>query len=85
MTPPIPTPEQAERASDMLSTARHWLDEIIGYRDAEEQRAWSRATGHLQDALAELGFDLVPLKKAPPATAESLFGPADYAASVGGL
>ena len=81
--PDCPTAKQAERASDMLLKVRHWLDEIDGSADALDQRAWDRATGHLQDALAELGFDLRPLRTQPPATADALFDAAAYDRSRG--
>lgn len=77
--PSCPTPEQAQRAAEYMFKAEWALAEI-----ANGSGSWDRATGHLQDALAELGFDLRPLKTPAPATAEA-YGPHDYAASVGGM
>lgn len=73
-----PSDEACERAADHLYRAWDELGNLIPQTD----RGWHRALGHLQDGLAELGFDLVPLKQPAPATAEA-YGPHDYAASRG--
>lgn len=77
--PDCPTPEQAQRAAEMMFKVAGALADI-----AYGGGSWNSATGHLQDALAELGFDLRPLNPPAPATAEA-YGPHDYAASVGGM
>ena len=72
--PDCPTPEQAKRAAEFMFKAEWALAQI-----ANGGGSWDRTTGHLQDALAELGFDLRPLRKPAPATAEALFDDAAYA------
>jgi hypothetical protein len=46
---------------------------------------WYRAVGYLQDGLAELGFDLVPLKQQPTATADAIFDDAAFNYGRGGV
>lgn len=84
--PDCPDTGHAMQAVDMLIKAQTHIAWIArgGLSLDEKERLWISATGHLQDALAELGFDLRPLKTPAPATAEA-YGPHDYAASVGGV
>ncbi len=75
-----PSDEACERAAECFELAAQGLLAVT-YKSNPE-RYWNKALGHLQDGLAELGFDLVPLKQPAPATAEA-YGPHDYAASRG--
>jgi hypothetical protein len=85
--PDCPTPEQAQRAVDAMRAALSGFDALATdrYNSVQTEAIYNRATGHLQDALAELGFDLRPLKTQPPATPEAVWTPADWANSRGGM
>ncbi len=72
-----PSDEACNSAAQKFEMAANYLSFVVCDQD------WLRALGHLQDGLAELGFDLVPLKQPAPATAEALFDGAAYAASKG--
>jgi len=50
-----------------------------------DDATWHKITGYLQDGLAELGLDLVPLKSAPPRTPEAIYDDAAYARGRGGV
>ena len=78
--PSCPTHEQAKRAAEFMFKAEWALAEI-----ANGHGSWDRTTGYLQDALAELGFDLRPINPPAPATAEALFDDAAYSHSRGGM
>ena len=78
----IPTETALYTAEDFLRTAADYA--YLAARDGDAS-SWHKLTGHLQDALYELGYDLVPLKQQPPATREQLFTAWDYAASRGEL
>jgi hypothetical protein len=81
---PIPPAYHANRAANMLSKAADQIYTLTLSQPEDFKAAyWDSATGHLQDALAELGFDLVPLKPPAPATADSLYDDAAYAAGRG--
>jgi len=46
---------------------------------------WNKVIGLLQDGLAELGLDLVPLKAHPIRTPEAIYDDAAYARGRGGV
>ncbi len=75
-----PSDEACERAANWLEDAVWRLDDMAA--DNDKDANWCRVLSLMQDGLAELGFDLVPLKQPAPATAEA-YGPHDYAASRG--
>ena len=75
MTFPRPSDEACERAEPHLHDAASYIECIVAddeNTDDDREKYWSKVLGSLQDGLAELGFDLVPLKQQPPATAEAL-------------
>ena len=75
-----PTTDDIRRACDMLDLAQM---ELIRFIEADGERHWHRATGLLQDACEALGYDFRPFPKAAPATADSLYDDAAYAAGRG--
>ncbi len=75
-----PSDEACALAAERFELAAQALLAVT-YKSNPE-RYWSKAIGHLQEGLAELGLDLTPLKQPAPATAEA-YGLSDYAASRG--
>ena len=77
-----PTDQNLFNAEAMLREAADYA-----YRFAinRQERDWNKLTGHLQDALAELGREMRELKTPAPATAEALFDDAAYSHSRGGM
>ncbi len=73
-----PDVDTCRTAARMLYEAQGYLMCRAGSADDElAQQYYIKAIGFIQDALAELGIDIVPLKKPAPATAEALFDDAD--------
>jgi hypothetical protein len=83
--PPYSRPDDdaCERAADHLFDAVGMLGMMFCCDDKDTH--WHKTLGHLQDGLAELGLDLVPLKSAPPRTPEVIYDDAAYARGRGGV
>ncbi len=85
MTFPIPDETALYAAESSLRDAADYVFMAARNGDPDSARNWSRALSNLQDALADLGIDMVPLKEQPPATAEALFDGWAYASGKGQL
>lgn len=81
----IPTEQALFAAESMLRDAADYAFMTANDGEGSRNRNWSKLRGHLQDALAELGFDLLPLKEPPPATPEAYFDASSYARDRGGV
>jgi hypothetical protein len=83
--PPYSRPDDdaCERAAKYITEAG-WCLSGMGIYEKKDP-AWDKAFGYLQDGLAELGLDLVPLKSAPPRTPEAIYDDAAYARGRGGV
>ena len=78
-----PDDDACTRAAGYIEDAV-WRLEDMRYRPDKDAN-WNLVTGLLQDGLAELGFDLVPLKPHPIRTPEAIYDDAAYARGRGGV
>jgi hypothetical protein len=76
------TDDAAIKAGKFLRNAAEYFAAIERHGDLGFKHI---AIGYLQDGLAELGFDLVPLKQQPTATADAIFDDAAFNYGRGGV